>query len=235
MTDERDRSLLPNPRQSDWAQPHPPLPQAGEGGEREAGEGANAEPKPINEGKPPLGALTAAQQLGRGFRNLIVFNSLSKRSNVPGLRSGMVAGDAELMKAFLLYRTYHGSAMSPVVQTASIAAWNDEAHVIENRRQYAEKFAAVMPLLKDVLSFDAPDAAFYLWARVPGGDDAAFARGLYEKQHVTVLPGSFLARDAANVNPGKGFVRIALVDGLEACVEAAQRIAIHAKSFTPHA
>ncbi len=190
-----------------------------------AGEGANAEPKPIDEGAPPLGALTASQQLGRGFRNLAVFNSLSKRSNVPGLRSGMVAGDAALMKQFLLYRTYHGSAMSPAVQAASVAAWNDEAHVIENRRQYAEKFAAVMPLLKDVLAFDAPDAAFYLWAKVPGGDDAAFARGLYEKQHVTVLPGSFLARDAANVNPGRGFVRIALVDSLAACVEAAKRIA----------
>lgn len=193
-----------------------PLPQAGEG--------AKVMPKPVNEGKPPLGALTAAQQLGRGLRNLIVFNSLSKRSNVPGLRSGMVAGDAAIMKSFLLYRTYHGSAMSPMVQTASIAAWNDEAHVVENRRQYAEKFAAVMPLLKDVLSFDAPDAAFYLWARVPGGDDAAFARGLYETQHVTVLPGSYLARDAAGVNPGKGFVRIALVDNLPACVEAAERI-----------
>ncbi len=179
--------------------------------------------------------LTAAQQLSRGLKNLIVFNSLSKRSNVPGLRSGMVAGDAEVMKKFLLYRTYHGSAMSPAVQAASVAAWNDEAHVIENRRQYAEKFAAVMPLLKDVLQFEAPDAAFYLWARVPGGDDAAFARGLYEKQHVTVLPGSYLARDAANVNPGKGFVRIALVDSLDACVEAAHRIAIHAKSLTSHA
>ena len=190
-----------------------------------AGEGVKAEPKPIDEGQPPLGALTAAQQLGRSLKNLIVFNSLSKRSNVPGLRSGMVAGDAELMKQFLLYRTYHGSAMSPAVQAASIAAWNDEAHVVENRRQYAEKFAAVMPLLKDVLSFDAPDAAFYLWARVPGGDDAAFARGLYEKQHVTVLPGSFLARDAAGVNPGRGFVRIALVDSLDACVEAARRMA----------
>ncbi len=179
----------------------------------------------FDEGKPPLGALTAAQQLGRGLKNLIVFNSLSKRSNVPGLRSGMVAGDAELMKQFLLYRTYHGSAMSPAVQAASVAAWNDEAHVIENRRQYAEKFAAVMPLLKDVLLFDVPDAAFYLWARVPGGDDAAFARGLYETQHVTVLPGSFLARDAANLNPGKGYVRIALVDSLPACIEAARRMA----------
>jgi len=178
----------------------------------------------FEEGKPPLGALTAAQQLGRGLKNLIVFNSLSKRSNVPGLRSGMVAGDAALMKQFLLYRTYHGSAMSPAVQAASIAAWNDEAHVIDNRRQYAEKFATVMPMLKDVLAFDAPDAAFYLWARVPGGDDAAFARELYRTRHVTVLPGSFLARDAGNINPGKGFVRIALVDGLQQCLEAAQRI-----------
>jgi N-succinyldiaminopimelate aminotransferase len=114
--------------------------------------------------------------------------------------------------------------MSPAVQAASVVAWNDEAHVIDNRRQYAEKFAAVMPLLKDALQFDAPDAAFYLWARVPGDDDAAFARGLYEKQHVTVLPGSYLARDAAGVNPGKGYVRIALVDSLDACVEAAKRM-----------
>jgi len=178
----------------------------------------------FEEGKPPLGALTAAQQLGRGLKNLIVFNSLSKRSNVPGLRSGLVAGDAELMKQFLLYRTYHGSAMSPVVQAASIAAWNDEAHVVENRRQYAEKFAAVMPLLQDVLQFAAPDAAFYLWARVPGDDDTAFARELFRTQHVTVLPGSYLARDAASVNPGRGFVRIALVDSLPACIEAAERI-----------
>jgi N-succinyldiaminopimelate aminotransferase len=178
----------------------------------------------FHEDQPPLGALTAARQLGRGFDRLIVFNSLSKRSNVPGLRSGMVAGDAALMKDFLLYRTYHGSAMSPAVQAASVAAWNDEAHVADNRRQYAAKFAAVMPMLQDVLQFDAPDAAFYLWAKVPSGDDAAFARDLYSTQHVTVLPGSFLARDAAGVNPGKGFVRIALVDSLAACVEAAQRI-----------
>ncbi len=189
-----------------------------------AGEGASAGPKAVNEGAP-LGALTASQQLGRGFRNLVVFNSLSKRSNVPGLRSGFVAGDAALMKPFLLYRTYHGSAMSPAVQTASVAAWNDEAHVIENRRLYAAKFAAVMPILKPVLEFDAPDAAFYLWAKVPGGDDAAFARGLYEKRHVTVLPGSFLARDAGLENPGRGFVRIALVDGEAQCIEAAHRIA----------
>jgi N-succinyldiaminopimelate aminotransferase len=183
----------------------------------------------FEEGRPPLGALTASQQLGRGFRNLVVFNSLSKRSNVPGLRSGLVAGDAALMKQFLLYRTYHGSAMSPAVQAASVAAWNDEAHVVENRRQYAAKFAAVMPILQPVLEFDAPDAAFYLWARVPGSDDAAFARGLYEKQHVTVLPGSFLARDAAGMNPGKGFVRIALVDGEAQCIAAAQRIVDYLK------
>jgi N-succinyldiaminopimelate aminotransferase len=132
------------------------------------------------------------------------------------------------MKAFLLYRTYHGSAMSPAVQAASIAAWNDEAHVVDNRRLYAEKFAAVMPRLKGVLEFDAPDAAFYLWAKVPGGDDAAFARGLFEQEHVTVLPGSYLARDAAGINPGKGYVRIALVDTLDACVEAAHRIVRYA-------
>lgn len=178
----------------------------------------------FDEGNPPLGALTAAQQLGRDFSRLVVFNSLSKRSNVPGLRSGMVAGDADILKQFLLYRTYHGSAMSPAVQAASIAAWQDEAHVVENRRQYTAKFAAVMPLLKEYLVFDAPDAAFYLWAKVPGGDDVEFARALYRDQHVTVLPGSFLAREAAGINPGRGYVRIALIDQLDACIEAAQRI-----------
>ncbi|MHB8916109.1 MAG: succinyldiaminopimelate transaminase [Thiobacillus sp.] len=178
----------------------------------------------FQENSPPLGALTAAQQLGRDFSRLVIFNSLSKRSNVPGLRSGMVAGDADILKQFLLYRTYHGSAMSPAVQAASTAAWQDEAHVVENRGQYAAKFAAVMPLLKNHLVFDAPDAAFYLWAKVPGGDDTAFAGALYRDQHVTMLPGSFLARDAAGINPGRGYVRIALVDHLDACVEAAQRI-----------
>jgi N-succinyldiaminopimelate aminotransferase len=178
----------------------------------------------FDEDAPPLGALTAAHRLGRDFRNLVVFNSLSKRSNVPGLRSGLVAGDAAILAKFLLYRTYHGSAMNPAVQAASSAAWRDEAHVIENRRQYAAKFAAVLPMLEGVLEFDAPDAAFYLWAKVPGGDDTDFARGLFEAQHVTVLPGSFLARTAAEVNPGKGFVRIALVEHLDACVEAARRI-----------
>jgi N-succinyldiaminopimelate aminotransferase len=177
----------------------------------------------FDEASPPLGALTAAQQLGRDLSRLIVFNSLSKRSNVPGLRSGFVAGDAAIIKQFLLYRTYHGSAMNPAVQVASTAAWQDEAHVLDNRRQYREKFAAVMPVLKGALEFDAPDAAFYLWAQVPG-DDAEFARELYRDKHVTVLPGSYLAREAAGVNPGKGFIRIALVDNLEPCVEAAHRI-----------
>ena len=173
---------------------------------------------------PPLGALTAAQQLGRGTERLVVFNSLSKRSNVPGLRSGFVAGDAALIKAFLLYRTYHGCAMSPPVQAASAAAWSDEAHVEDNRRQYREKFAAVMPMLQEVLTFSAPDAAFYLWAQVPGNDDAAFVRELYRQENVTLLPGSYLAREAGGVNPGAGFVRIALVEPLAACIEAADRI-----------
>ena len=178
----------------------------------------------FHEGQPPLGALTAAKQLGRGQERLVIFNSLSKRSNVPGLRSGFVAGDAEAIKQFLLYRTYHGSAMNPAVQAASAAAWEDEDHVLENRRMYREKFSAVMPMLKGVLEFDAPDAAFYLWAKVPSGDDTAFARELYREKHVTVLPGSYLAREAKGVNPGKGFIRIALVDGLDQCVEAARRI-----------
>jgi N-succinyldiaminopimelate aminotransferase len=178
----------------------------------------------FHEGQPPLGALTAAKQLGRGQERLVIFNSLSKRSNVPGLRSGFVAGEAEAIKQFLLYRTYHGSAMNPAVQAASAAAWKDEGHVHENRRMYREKFAVVMPMLQDVLEFDAPDAAFYLWARIPGGNDAVFARELYREKHVTVLPGSYLAREAKGVNPGQGFIRIALVDGLEQCVEAARRI-----------
>jgi N-succinyldiaminopimelate aminotransferase len=179
----------------------------------------------FDEDDPPLGALSAAEMLDRDFSRLVVFNSLSKRSNVPGLRSGFVAGGAELIKQFLLYRTYHGSAMNPAIQAASVAAWQDEAHVRDNRRQYREKFERVMPILKGVLDFEAPDAAFYLWARVPDGDDAGFARGLYRDQHVTVLPGSYLAREAKGVNPGAGYVRIALVDGLAQCEEAARRIA----------
>jgi N-succinyldiaminopimelate aminotransferase len=178
-----------------------------------------------DEAAPPLGGLAAAHQLGRdGFPNLVVFTSLSKRSNVPGLRSGGVAGDAALLKRFLLYRTYHGCAMGPAVQHASIAAWSDEAHVRDNRSRYREKFAAVGPMLKAALTITEPDASFYYWARVPGGDDEVFARELYRTQHVTVLPGRYLARNAHGENPGSGYVRIALVPPMTDCVDAARRI-----------
>ena len=174
---------------------------------------------------PPIGGLEACQSLGRsGFRNLMVFVSLSKRSNAPGLRSGAVAGDANLIRQFLLYRTYHGCAMSIAVQHASVAAWSDEAHVAENRARYREKFAAVVPMLNSVLHAPKPDAGFYLWARVPGGDDEIFARELFAATHVTVLPGQYLGRVAHGVNPGRGYVRIALVPELNDCVEAARRI-----------
>ena len=173
----------------------------------------------------PLGALEAAQQLGRdGFPRLVVFNSLSKRSNAPGLRAGAVAGDATLLEQFLLYRTYHGCAMSLTVQHASMAAWNDEAHVTDNRRQYREKFDCIVPMLLPVMHAPRPEAGFYLWSRVPGGDDEAFARDLFAAANVTVLPGSYLARDAHGSNPGRGYVRMALVPGLADCVEAAHRI-----------
>ena len=175
--------------------------------------------------EPPLGALQAAQALGRtGFPRLVALTSLSKRSNVPGMRSGFVAGDAAILKAFLLYRTYHGSAMSQVVQKASIAAWADEAHVVDNRALYRAKFAKVTPMLQPVLDVALPDAGFYLWAGVPGGDDVAWSLGLLAQQGVTVLPGSLLARPAQGINPGAGRVRLALVAGTDECVEAAQRI-----------
>ncbi len=174
--------------------------------------------------EPPLGGLEAADRLGRSdFRNLVSFTSLSKRSNVPGLRSGFVAGDARLMKQFLLYRTYHGSAMSPVVQAASIAAWGDERHVVENRALYRAKFAEVTPLLAPVLDVGLPDAGFYLWAGV-GESDTAFARDLLAQYNVTVLPGSYLARETAGDNPGANRIRMALVANTAECVEAAQRI-----------
>jgi N-succinyldiaminopimelate aminotransferase len=174
--------------------------------------------------EPPLGGMEAAAKLGRtNFKNLISLTSLSKRSNVPGMRSGFVAGDAALIKPFLLYRTYHGSAMSPVVQAASTAAWQDEAHVVANRTLYRTKFAEVTPLLADVLTVSLPDAGFYLWADV-AGDDTAFARDLYANYNVTVLPGSFLARQAQGSNPGLGRIRMALVADTAECVEAAQRI-----------
>ncbi len=181
----------------------------------------------------PLGALQAAQALGRDdFRRLVMLTSLSKRSNVPGMRSGFVAGDASLLKQFLLYRTYHGSAMSPVVQAASVAAWNDEVHVVANRELYRSKFAQVTPLLAEVLDVALPDAGFYLWAGVPGGDDVAFARGLLAQYNVAVLPGSLLARDARGVNPGRGRIRMALVAGVEECVEAARRIVSYSKTLS---
>ncbi|PUE60622.1 succinyldiaminopimelate transaminase [Limnohabitans sp. Rim8] len=173
----------------------------------------------------PLGGLEAATKLGRtDFKNLVAFTSLSKRSNVPGMRSGFVAGDANILKQFLLYRTYHGSAMSGMVQAASIAAWDDEAHVVDNREQYRQKFAAVTPLLEAVMDVRLPDAGFYLWAAVPGGDDVAFARDLLAQYNVTVLPGSYLARDAQGFNPGAGRIRMALVAETAECLEAAQRI-----------
>ncbi len=173
---------------------------------------------------PPLGALEAAQQLGRNdFRNLVIFSSLSKRSNVPGLRSGFVAGDARILEKFTLYRTYHGCAMNPAVQAASIAAWNDEAHVAENRRLYREKFNQVVTILKPVLPVILPDASFSLWLRVPLAD-TTFAQGLYRDYNVTVLPGSFLAREVRGINPGENYVRIALVAALEETLDAARRI-----------
>ena len=185
---------------------------------------------------PPLGGLEAAKQLGRtGFERLVMLTSLSKRSNVPGMRSGFVAGDASILKAFLLYRTYHGSAMNPAVQHASIAAWGDEAHVEANRAAYRRKFEQVTPLLAEVLDVALPDAAFYLWAGVPGGDDVAFARGLLAQYNVTVLPGSLLARETRGVNPGAGRVRMALVAEVDECLEAARRIVAYTRSLQPQA
>ena len=179
----------------------------------------------LDEALPPLGGMQAAVQLGRtDFRNLISFSSLSKRSNVPGMRSGFVAGDAALMAKFLLYRTYHGSALSPVVSVASIAAWQDEAHVIDNRKQYRAKFDAVLPILEPVLDVKRPDASFYLWAGTKDSD-ADFVRDLLTHTNVTTLPGSFVGRTVNGVNPGQNRIRIALVAPLADCVEAAQRIA----------
>jgi N-succinyldiaminopimelate aminotransferase len=180
----------------------------------------------FDEARPPLGGLQAAQALGRDrFERLVVFGSLSKRSNAPGLRSGYVAGDAAVLKKYLLYRTYHGNAMSPPVQAASIAAWNDETHVQENRRLYARKFEQATPLVSSVLPTRVPDAGFYLWARVPDGNDTAMARRLLAECNVTVLPGSYLSRTVDGFNPGAGFLRIALVASVDEVLTAAQRIA----------
>ena len=221
-----------------------------------------------DKGGPPLGGLEAAAKLGRDdFKNLISFTSLSKRSNVPGMRSGFVAGDATIIKQFLLYRTYHGSAMSPVVQSASAVAWADEAHVVDNRDMYRKKFAQVTPVLASVLDVALPDAGFYLWASVPTkkggskggsqgglianndtpatpGDDVEFARELFALYNVTVLPGSYLARDGnaldasgsaisttlSGHNPGAGRIRMALVAETAECLEAAHRIVQFVKS-----
>ncbi|MFC5475192.1 succinyldiaminopimelate transaminase [Paraherbaspirillum soli] len=176
----------------------------------------------------PLGGLEAAHKLGRdGYPRLIAFSSLSKRSNVPGMRSGFVAGDAAILKKFLLYRTYHGGAMSPPVQAASIAAWNDETHVVENRAKYIAKFAQVTPVLQQVLDVALPDAGFYLWAKVDklaSISDIDFAKRLYAEYNVTVLPGSYLARDAHGSNPGQQRIRMALVAEVDECLEAAHRI-----------
>jgi len=177
-----------------------------------------------DEARPPLGALQAAAALGRaGFPRLVMFTSLSKRSNVPGMRSGFVAGDAGILRRFLLYRTYHGSAMSGPVQHASIAAWGDEAHVRDNRRAYAEKYRQVLPLVPPALATAMPEGGFYLWIRVPI-DDEAFVRQLHRDYNVLALPGSYIARDSRGGNPGRGFVRVALVAPLAECVEAMHRI-----------
>jgi N-succinyldiaminopimelate aminotransferase len=177
----------------------------------------------LDEARPPPGLLQAAVASGHTrFERCAVFHSLSKRSSVPGLRSGFVAGDARLIQAFLQYRTYHGCALPLPTQHASIAAWNDDRHVVENRRLYREKFAAVLPVLREVLEVDAPQASFYLWPKVP--DDERFARQLFERKHVTVLPGSYIARDTAHGNPGRGRVRISLVATVPECADAAHRI-----------
>lgn len=184
----------------------------------------------FDEATPPAGLLTACAELGRqDFKRCVVFHSLSKRSNLPGLRSGFVAGDAEILKAFLLYRTYHGCAMPVQTQLASIAAWSDEEHVRANRTLYREKFDAVLEILSPVMDVQRPDGGFYLWPSV-GSDDAAFCRDLYVTEHVTVVPGSYLSREVDGFNPGAGRVRMALVAPLAECIEAAQRIRDFIKS-----
>lgn len=179
----------------------------------------------FDEAQPPVGALQAAHQLGRDdFKRIVMFSSLSKRSNVPGMRSGFVAGDEDIIEKFTLYRTYHGCAMNPAVQAASIVAWNDETHVQENRALYREKFAAVTPRLQSVWpQTHLPDAAFYLWINTQQ-DDTQVAKKLYENLNITVLPGSFLAREAHGMNPGKGFIRMALVASYEETIAAADRM-----------
>ena len=185
----------------------------------------------LDEQSPPAGILEACAAMGRNdFSRCVAFHSLSKRSNLPGLRSGFVAGDASLLSDFLRFRTYHGCAMSMATQAASAAAWSDETHVIDNRRQYREKFAAVTEILKDVLTFPEPTASFYLWPETPI-DDTEFAAGLFAQQNVTLLPGRYLSRDTEDGNPGKGRVRMALVAETHVCIEAAQRIKSYVQSL----
>ena len=172
----------------------------------------------------PLGSLQAASKLGRSWDGLVMFTSLSKRSNVPGLRSGFVAGDAKLMVAFLEYRTYHGSAMGLPIQHASIAAWDDEEHVRLNQALYQQKFDLFVGTLQAAYEISIPDASFYVWLKVPNGDDVAFTQRLWQTQGVQVLPGRLLARDTPQGNPGQGYVRIALVATVEECEQAAERL-----------
>lgn len=178
----------------------------------------------FDEANPPAGLLSACAALGRhDFKRCVVFHSLSKRSNLPGLRSGFVAGDADILKAFLLYRTYHGCAMPVHVQLASAAAWNDEIHVRANRELYRAKFEAVLRILEPVLDVARPDGGFYLWPKTPI-DDQRFTRELFEQEHVTVVPGSYLSREVEGLNPGADRVRMALVAPLAECLEGAERI-----------
>lgn len=178
----------------------------------------------FDENKPPMGLLQACIEAGRDdFKRCIIFHSLSKRSNAPGLRSGFVAGDAGIIAQFLKYRTYHGCAMSMPTQAASTAAWSDESHVLRNRNLYREKFAKVIKVLQAVIHVEQPDAGFYLWVKTPISD-TDFARDLFASQNVTVLPGSYLSRDTDHGNPGAGYVRMALVAEIDECVEAAMRI-----------
>jgi len=185
----------------------------------------------FDENNPPPGLLQAAAEMGRtDYKRCVVFHSLSKRSNAPGLRSGFVAGDADVLKQFLLYRTYHGCAMSVPTQEASIQAWKDETHVIENRQRYREKFVAVEQILTAVLPVEIPAGAFYLWLKTPVSD-TEFTKGLFEQQNVTVLPGSFLSRDTESGNPGNNRVRMALVAPLKECIDAANRIKQYVSSL----
>ncbi|MEH6455766.1 MAG: succinyldiaminopimelate transaminase [Cocleimonas sp.] len=183
----------------------------------------------FDENQPPVGLLEAAAKAGNTeFKRCVVFHSLSKRSNAPGLRSGFVAGDSEILEQFLLYRTYHGCAMSEPIQMASIVAWEDEQHVIENREQYRQKFDAVLEILKPIMNVDKPEAGFYLWPNIDT-DDEIFTRDIYAQKNLKVVPGSYLARSVDGVNPGSQRIRMALVASIEECVEAANRIAAFVK------